>query len=416
MSERRPDPEILAQRLDQVLPPGRKSIPSGTPDPVVNTAVLLARVSTPALEVQTSQRIEARMLAAFDAQYAPRLAVRSRRRAEPLLRWALVASLALVLLLVGLTPAVAASLPGEPLYSVKQFYEKVELAAAITPPAKAGVYLQHADRRAQEALTLLERKQFAPGLVSEALADMDAAGKLETEVRSSPRLRGQVLQVETALSFIVQDAAQSGIASQQEIAPLSAQIQQYGRSDLLLPLPPTTPEPTPVPIIVMTDTVEPTEQATETPTETPTPIPTTTEEKPLAEVTENPHPPQTPPGLVRTPTCQPQGNACNSQGVPGGQVIPPTHRPTNTPRNTPAPPDNNGSGGSNNGNGGGNGNGGKRQRRKRRQRRRQWQRRNGGNNGWRQWQRRRRQRRRQALSPRALFHVVTVRLTKPRTV
>lgn len=357
MSQQRNEPEVLAQRLDQVLPPGKKSVLSTLPDPLISTAALLARTDVPSLEPRASRRIESRMLEAFDAQHAPRLSIRSRRPTR-LLRWALVASLALVMLVVGLTPAVGASLPGEPLYSVKQFYEEIELAAATTPPTRASVYLHHADRRTREALTLLERKQFAPELVSAALANIDAATRLETEVRASPRLRWQLLQVETTLTFIIQDATQSGIVSQQEVAPLSNQIEQYANSDLLLP--PATPEPTPVPAVtVLTNTAVPSATATETPTstKTPVPVPTATKEEALAEVTENTSLPPTPSGLVATPTCQSPGNACNSQGVPGGQVIPPTHGPTNTPRNSPAPPGNNGNNGNSNGGGNGNGNG-----------------------------------------------------------
>lgn len=355
MSQQRNEPEVLAQRLDQVLPPGKKSVPSTLPDPFINTAVLLARTEVPSLDARASLRIESRMLEAFNAQHALRLPMRSRR-AAPLLRWALVASLAIILLIVGLSPAVAASLPGEPLYSVKQFYEKIELAAATTPPARASVYLRHADRRTQEALTLLERKQFAPELVSAALADIDSATQLETEVRASPRLRWQLHQVETTLSFIIQDATQSGIVSQLDVAPLSNQIEQYAQSDLLLP--PAMPESPPAPVILLTNTPVPSALGTETPTltETPVPVPTATEEEALTEVMENTPPSQTPPGLVATPACQSRGNSCNSQGVPGGQVISPTHRPTNTPRNLPAPPENNGNSGNNsNGNSAGNG-------------------------------------------------------------
>jgi hypothetical protein len=119
MTEQYSPADILAQRLDMVLPPGKSSIPPATPDVLVNTAAMLAQVLVPALPARLSNRIEARTLRAFDAQYR----FRGRfRRPETVLRWALVASLTLVLLLAGMTPAVAASLPGEPLYSVKQLY------------------------------------------------------------------------------------------------------------------------------------------------------------------------------------------------------------------------------------------------------------------------------------------------------
>ncbi|MFN8560557.1 MAG: hypothetical protein U0703_02740 [Anaerolineae bacterium] len=138
MSEQHPGYETLARRLDLALPPGARVIPPATQDPLVNTAAQIARLPELALSAEAYRRIEARMLAAFDAQQ-PRLLPRSQRRTAGILRWALVASLLLVVLWTGLTPTVAGSLPGEPLYSVKLFYERIEFAAATTPAAKASV-------------------------------------------------------------------------------------------------------------------------------------------------------------------------------------------------------------------------------------------------------------------------------------
>ncbi|MEO8391873.1 MAG: DUF5667 domain-containing protein [Chloroflexota bacterium] len=350
MSEQRYDPEVLARRLDQALPAHKTFLPPVTPDPLVNLAAEVAKLSLPTLSSSASSRIEARMLAAFDEQYRPRIVERPRRRAPSVLSWALIASLALVVLLVGLTPAVAASLPGEPLYSVKQLYEKVELSTATTSAAKANVYLQQADRRAQEALTLLERNQFDPTLVTAALSNITAAGKSADDVRASARLRGKVLEVNSLVSFVLQNAQESGLTSPANIAPLNQQVRQNEHSDLLLPLPTAIPSLTATP----TSTQMPTLAATSTSTPSATPSPT-------EEETETPSPePDTAGG---TPTCE-YGQACLSQGMPGGQVIPPTPRPTNVHRNTPAPPPTSAGGGNANGgngngdNGGGNSNGG----------------------------------------------------------
>src|SRR5262249_53519340 len=152
------------------------------PDPLVNSAAEIAKLNVPTLSRQASSRIEAQMLAAFNEQYRPRVVPRSSRRTPAIFRYALVASLAIIVLIMGLTPAVAASLPGEPLYRVKQLYETVELSAATTSAAKANVYVQHADRRAQEALALLERNQFDASLVSSALSNIAEAEKTQDDV------------------------------------------------------------------------------------------------------------------------------------------------------------------------------------------------------------------------------------------
>jgi uncharacterized membrane protein YgcG len=370
MSEQRYDPDVLERRLDQALPAHKTFIPPVTPDPLVNSAAEVAKLSLPVLSSQASSRIEARMLAAFDEQHRPRIAERPRRRTPSVLSWGLVASLVLVLLLVGLTPAVAASLPGEALYPVKQLYEKVELSTATTSAAKATVYLQQADRRAQEALTLLERNQFDPALVTAALSNLTEAGKSATDVRASARLRGKVLEVNALVSFVLQNAQASGLTSPANVAALDRQVRQNEQSDLLLPLPSVAPSLTATPTSTQTPTLAATFTATPSVMPSATPSPTGEETEALSPE------PDTADG---TPACE-HGNSCVSQGLPGGQVVLPTARPTNVRRNTPIPPpppntpsggnangDNgngnsdgggNSAGGSSNGNGNGNGGGG----------------------------------------------------------
>ncbi len=350
MTEQQYNPDVLARRLDQALPAHKTFIPPVTPDSLVNSAAEVAKLSLPILSSQASSRIEARMLVAFDEQYRPRIVERPRRKTPSVLNWALVASLVLVLLWVGLTPAVAASLPGEPLYPVKQLYEKVELSTATTPAAKATVYLQQADRRAQEALTLLERNQFNPTLVTAALSSIAEAGKSANDVRASARLRGKVLEVNALVSFVLQNAQDSGLASPANVAVLNQQVRQNEHSDLLLPLP-TLPIVDPSPTATLTPTQTPEATSTVTPSATPSPTEEETE-------TLSPEPD----ALEIPPTCE-HGQSCVSQGVPGGQVILPTARPTNVHINTPAPPQNtpgsgNANNGNNNGNNSGNSNGG----------------------------------------------------------
>ena len=238
MSEQYTAPDVLARRLDQALPPGKNFIPPVTPDPLVNTAVEIAKLPVPGLTQAASTRIETRLLAAFDQQNParqPRVLQRPRQTSGIVARWALAACAALVLLFAGLTPSVNAAVPGEPLYTVKQFYERVELATAFTPSAQASVYLQHANRRADEALTLLERNQFDPSLANAVLTNIAEASKSAAEIRKSPRLRGQLYQADLLLTFVVQNAHESGLTTGDEFLRLAQEVEQIGASDLLLP-------------------------------------------------------------------------------------------------------------------------------------------------------------------------------------
>ncbi len=296
------------------------------------------------------------MLAAFETQYHP------RRRLSPVvrvMRWALVASLAIVLLIAGLSPAIAASVPGEPLYTAKQVYESIELLAATSPVARASVNLQHANQRLHEALTLLDRGNFDPLLIQAALshiADADA-----TAVQASPRLQAEVLQAQATMGFVLRDAEQLGLTSKQQIAPLAQQVEELGRSDLLVPPPSSdggttaeatrseepkaSPEPTP-------------EMVTPTEVDAITPLPPMLAA--TVDTTESAAEQVVPADTSATPTCL-NGKSCQSRGVPGGQVQTPTPKPTHVPQGS-ASGENGNSGGNgndgNNGNAGGNSNGG----------------------------------------------------------
>jgi hypothetical protein len=234
----------------------------------------------------------------------------------------LVASLLLVVLLIGTAPAVGASLPGEILYPVKQFYETVELAAATTSSAKAAVHVNQAGRRSEEALRLLERGNFDAELILAAVDSINSATLAENAVRTSPNLRGQLLQVETTLTFVLEDAASSGLGEPEAIERLTQLVSELGNSNLLQPLPTAQPDETVLSPVS---------------TSTPTLLPTgTVSPSPIEAI------------LTSVPTCDSPGRSCLSEGVPGGQSLPAatntprptnTHRPSHTPQptNTPRP-------------------------------------------------------------------------------
>ena len=345
MSEQHSTPDVLARRLDQALPPGTSFTPPTTPDPLVNTAREIAKLSAPTLTSAASSRIEAQMLAAFDQQHQPRIVPRSPRQTSGIFtRWAIAACAAFVLLFAGLTPSVSAAVPGEPLYAVKQLYERVELATAFSPSAQVTVYLRHANRRAEEALMLLERNQFDPALTNSALSDITEARKSASIIQKSVLLRGRLYQADLLLAFVLENAYASGLTSGDEYLALSQEVEQIGTSDLLPPsenpgtgaLDEITPKPT-----EMTATVEVTAESSAEST---------------AEATDED---SFPVSVGATPTCE-HGSSCYSQGVPGGVIIKPTPRPTNVHRGSESsPPSNSASsngGGNGNGNSSGNGN------------------------------------------------------------
>ncbi len=357
MSKQYTTPGLLAELLDQHLPPGRSSLPPFVTDPLVTTAAGLARLKLPPLSPRAGTRIEGRLLLEFDQQrrhHRQRSAVRSLPQLIVAGRWALIASLLFILFAGALTPAVAASVPGEPFYPVKQFYERVELALAASPSAQVAVSLRHAGRRTQEALVLLERDHFDVGLIDAALADVDAASRLPNEVRASLQLRAELLQVQKLMSFVLNSARVDGLTTPSEIAQRVRRVQDLGRSELLLPLPAREHNPNAV-----------TDIRTPTPTPALSPAPETQSaldlldasptcargqscfapgQATLAALTpgcENGRSCLAPGQATADPltaTCE-NGKSCLSHGTPGATSTPrPTHAPpTRQPTHVPPP-------------------------------------------------------------------------------
>lgn len=281
MSEMLSPEEILARRLDQVLPPDNARIPPQTPDPLVNTAARMAALRIPEPSDIALARIETTVLNAFDKQYRVQRR-QSRRWVSQAGRWAVAASFILVLLVAGIVPASAGSLPGEPLYGVKRLTERVELALASSPDTVAHLRLEYAERRALEALALLERDQFDAALLDEARTELRNA-----EQAASPELA-------TSLTF---------------------QWQQWEVAELIQFIAERVEEPDDAAVI-------PTESPIATDTATPSP-------------TRTPRPTQASDAATDCP-----GNSCNSAGVPGGQIDPenPPGQSGGRDDNPPTPP------------------------------------------------------------------------------
>ena len=251
MAEDRHDPNTLADQLDVLLPPGRFDTPAGDDNRLLDAAVRLAVVpQPPALSADAKARIQLQVINAYRQQARPM----PRFKRVSMMRWAAVVGVILVLLVV-LTPPTLASVPGDVLYPVKQSIEQAELALATTHEAQAAVLLTHAERRIQEALTLLERGSWNRELLTATLDDMVAAAQSARAGAPLPtarqvQLEARTAQVYTLLDSTLSQAEQSGLASQEALTALTARVQEaQDNGALLLPDaigPTTVPSPTPV--------------------------------------------------------------------------------------------------------------------------------------------------------------------------
>ncbi|MFW5696532.1 MAG: SH3 domain-containing protein [Phototrophicaceae bacterium] len=117
----------------------------------------------------------------------------------PVLRWVAAVALLVLVGMAAVVPASANSLPGDPLYAVKQGLEKIELALA-SEARLPDVHLRQANRRLDEAHKLIERQRTGADLqqaLGDALTSLERVRDTESglsagEVRS---LRSQTQQI-----------------------------------------------------------------------------------------------------------------------------------------------------------------------------------------------------------------------------
>ncbi len=275
MSERRYTPDSLAERLDELLPPGQPEQVNQDGDPLIQAAAWLTSAPQPQMSSEAMARIQAQVIRVQQMQRSS-----SRPRFPGVARWALAASFALVVLFAGSIPSSLASVPGDFLYPVKQAVEQVELTFANSPEASAVTHLVHAERRSQEAATLLTRGQFNPILLNGAIEELSVAAQIvrsgdnfDSALKDDLQRRTVIVnaQVNTVLA-LVGDETQ---VPDSTVVPLLTEIHATQESGgLLLPTdtPTIMPSPTSAPLTLM-PTLTPIPALTETPTAL---IPTTT--------------------------------------------------------------------------------------------------------------------------------------------
>lgn len=265
MNDHEQNPGQLADLLDTVLPPHQAGALPFDGSDLVQAAERLANAPHPTLSPEAMARIQKQVIQAARQQQPPRRIIRLD---TPLLRWAAV----FVLVFFGFraaVPAVASSLPGSPLYTVKRGVESVELLLAASPSTKANVYLDQAERRLDESQTLLENSQFDHQLIQDAHDDISQS--LQQEVIDTYTLiEARAAQLRADADRVVRAAIAAGLVQPEDVSDL-------------LPLPTVTP--TTVPTATLTATVQP--SATPTVTATSTPSPTNTS-LPTAIPTERP--------------------------------------------------------------------------------------------------------------------------------
>jgi hypothetical protein len=125
-------------------------------EPLLKTALAAKRVSA------IRPRAEFKARARYQFRSALREAGKSRPAFSWFPRWATVATIALVLLLVGSGTVVAAgnSMPDSPLYPVKLATEEVRLALTPFPLDKAGLCAKLVERRVAEIVYMANKGEF----------------------------------------------------------------------------------------------------------------------------------------------------------------------------------------------------------------------------------------------------------------
>jgi hypothetical protein len=366
MNEARNDPEALARLLDRSLPPNTREVVGSTRDPLVSTAVQLARFVVPVPSQQFLQAGQERILGVYDRQQG-RKRISHLNRQIVFTRLAAVAALVIVIFGSSLLSSASASLPGEPLYGVKRTLEAVELNLARGEAERADTLVRQAERRTDESLLLLRRSDFDAETVANAL-DLIAQADAVTSVGQSSLLNRRAEVVAITLNVVVKGAWETQLASASEIATLVTALRETeaiiqrpaqpgvgGQPPAVRPSPEIVPSGTPetaqlIPTASATPTIEVTNTRTPHPTET-------------DDATNTPRPTRTPRPTNVPPATACPGGSCESAGRPGGQIDP-AQPPgqsggrDDNPADPPGqgnPPSNPG-GGNGNGNGGGNGN------------------------------------------------------------
>lgn len=269
MTDLNADPESIAARLDRAIPPDQDASVTTDDHPLVRTAAQVARMPKPAMSPEMMKRVEARVLAAYDAgQPQPRRQMAGQTAFVSILRWAAVIALVAAIFVTGGLPVVANSVPGDWTYAIKRGIEGVEWVLARTAADEAQTHLRQASRRVEEARVMVERGALEPSLIVTAVEGLKTASSLVQQTGDSALLpvvqaQSEVLAIEMAA--ILDSASGAGSVSANIADDLRLMVQSVvpptQPAVVVAAVPATTPE--------MSQTTVP--PATESVTSTPGP-------------------------------------------------------------------------------------------------------------------------------------------------
>ena len=146
---------------------------AGRLEPLLQTALSVRSLSPLAVPETTQARLRNRVMAEWDRRQQPR---RPRLRLPFLIpRWATVAAAVLVVALSGVSTVAAAgsAVPGDLLYSVKEFREEAQLWFARSSEAKVEIYTKLVKERAEEVRKLAAQEEDRSKAISQALDRLD---------------------------------------------------------------------------------------------------------------------------------------------------------------------------------------------------------------------------------------------------
>ncbi len=256
--------------------------------------------------------------------------------------------LAVVVLGGGVMVARAAynSLPGEPLYPVKQALENGEILLAFSPERKAELHLEIAQERLAELQSVARRGNKA--LAAKVAADLEAhvreADSISSKITLRSNERAEHLRAlaqktkgmtESAMAYAPPNAKKHLRRAYRLAAKIAGAASQHHQTTKPTPTPsPALPAPaagaTEIPSPIRTSAPRPTQ--TLYPSRTPHPRRT-------PHATRTPQPRHTPPHPVVTPTFWATPTIFPTWPSVGGQTPIPTPHPTHNhiPRRTPHP-------------------------------------------------------------------------------
>ena len=202
-------------------------------EPLLEAALSVQGELTSPMPAAVDRGIRSRVLEEWDRRQFQRR--RSWRLPYLMPRWAAVAA-ALVLAVLasgtGTVVAAAGSLPGDPLYLVKELREDFQLWFARSPEAKVGAYTQLVKQRADEL-----RKLAAAGRVGSApiaasrlerhVADVNRVMKESVESRSDGRLGADANFLENMDEYVRTQRSATGVLQE-----MLAQAPVGARADL----------------------------------------------------------------------------------------------------------------------------------------------------------------------------------------